>query len=263
MNLLKRLGGRRATWRDDNHLIVNGVCFFVVEDLKDLYVKLSSDQMLLGKCRSMVEAYVRLTEHMAVRNMFELGIYRGGSSAFFHALYQPRKLVAIDLEPERAPDLDTYIQNTSCAESLTPYYNVNQGDRDRMEAILREEFPDGELDLVVDDASHMLAETTSSFNVLFPRVRPGGLYIIEDWSWAHAPHERWQKADGQWNDKPALSHLIFEIILSCASTPDLIEDITVNKNMVFVKRGARPVDPETFKISTSYLARGREFKPVL
>jgi hypothetical protein len=200
---------------------------------------------------------------MTIRHMFELGIYKGGSSAFFHALYRPRKLVAIDFKPERAPDLDAYIQNLRCAEFLVPYYNINQGDHERMESIVRKEFPDGELDLVVDDASHMLAETTASFNVLFPRVRPGGLYIIEDWSWAHAPHEMWQKADGPWSDKPALSHLIFEVILSCASTPDLIEEITINKNMTFIKRGQRAVDPATFNISASYLARGKKFEPML
>ena len=42
-----------------------------------------------------------------------------------------------------------------------------------------------QLDLVIDDASHLLPETTASFNVLFPRLRAGGLFVIEDWSWQH------------------------------------------------------------------------------
>ena len=41
---------------------------------------------------------------------------------------------------------------------------------------------DGEpLDLVIDDASHLYGPTMASFEVLFPRLRPGGLYVIEDW----------------------------------------------------------------------------------
>jgi predicted methyltransferase len=35
------------------------------------------------------------------------------------------------------------------------------------------------LDLVVDDTSH-LGPTRASFNTLFPRLRPGGVYVIED-----------------------------------------------------------------------------------
>ena len=44
-----------------------------------------------------------------------------------------------------------------------------------------------ELDLVVDDASHTYEETRASFEFLFPLLSPGGVYVIEDWSWAHPP----------------------------------------------------------------------------
>jgi len=44
-----------------------------------------------------------------------------------------------------------------------------------------------ELDLVVDDASHTYEETRVSFEFLFPLLSSGGIYVIEDWSWAHHP----------------------------------------------------------------------------
>jgi hypothetical protein len=43
------------------------------------------------------------------------------------------------------------------------------------------------LDLVIDDASHIYGPTKASFQALFPLLRPGGLYLIEDWAWAHWP----------------------------------------------------------------------------
>jgi hypothetical protein len=46
--------------------------------------------------------------------------------------------------------------------------------------IIATEFGAMPLDLVSDDASHLLRETRASFNALFPRLRSGGEYIIED-----------------------------------------------------------------------------------
>jgi predicted O-methyltransferase YrrM len=35
-------------------------------------------------------------------------------------------------------------------------------------------------DIIIDDGSHMQADQEAAFRLLAPRVRPGGLYIIED-----------------------------------------------------------------------------------
>ena len=40
-------------------------------------------------------------------------------------------------------------------------------------------------DLIVDDASHLYRPTLASFEVLYPRLRPGGTYVIEDWAGDH------------------------------------------------------------------------------
>jgi len=38
-------------------------------------------------------------------------------------------------------------------------------------------------DIIIDDASHASYHQQNSFKVLFPSLRPGGLYIIEDLHW--------------------------------------------------------------------------------
>ncbi|MEW2354017.1 class I SAM-dependent methyltransferase [Spirillospora sp. NPDC029432] len=38
----------------------------------------------------------------------------------------------------------------------------------------------GPLDIVVDDGSHLSEHVIASFRALFPHVRPGGLYVVED-----------------------------------------------------------------------------------
>ena len=64
------------------------------------------------------------------------------------------------------------------------HWRTDQRDRDKLEAIVAAEF-DGPLDLVLDDASHLFVPTRTSFELLFPRLAPGGLYVIEDWAWEH------------------------------------------------------------------------------
>jgi hypothetical protein len=39
----------------------------------------------------------------------------------------------------------------------------------------------GEYDLIVDDASHDGWHTQETFRLLWPSVRPGGYYVVEDW----------------------------------------------------------------------------------
>ncbi len=51
--------------------------------------------------------------------------------------------------------------------------------------IIDDEFGSEPLDLVTDDASHLLDLTRISFETLFPRIRPGGVFIIEDWNCDH------------------------------------------------------------------------------
>ncbi len=38
----------------------------------------------------------------------------------------------------------------------------------------------GRIDLIIDDGSHICSHVIKSFEVLFPRLAPGGLYVVED-----------------------------------------------------------------------------------
>lgn len=46
------------------------------------------------------------------------------------------------------------------------------------------------LDIVIDDASHASHHQQDAFLALFPRLRPGGLYVIEDLRWQPEAYER-------------------------------------------------------------------------
>jgi predicted O-methyltransferase YrrM len=138
--------------------------------------------LTLLKGIQMVEIYERLLAPFSNPRMVELGISQGGSVALLALLARPEKLVAIELASEPVVPLLDALRERDLADSVKPYFGVDQADTARLSQILTDEFGDAPLDLVIDDASHRYDETVASFEVLFPRLRPGGVYVIEDWT---------------------------------------------------------------------------------
>lgn len=56
---------------------------------------------------------------------------------------------------------------------------VNQGDREKLSEFMKR-FEPGSFDLIVDDGSHDQSDQQVSLGVLFPYLKPDGLYVIED-----------------------------------------------------------------------------------
>jgi hypothetical protein len=77
------------------------------------------------------------------------------------------------------------IAERGLTSSIRPHYGVDQDDAGRVRQIVRDELGDEPIDLVIDDASHLLGPSRSSFDVLFPMLRPGGLFVLEDWNCQH------------------------------------------------------------------------------
>jgi predicted O-methyltransferase YrrM len=142
----------------------------------------SDGSFLLYKSAEAVQMYLDLADELHAATMFEAGIFKGGSTAFFTALLEPRQLIAIELEAARIGPLDRWLQASEAADRVSLHYGFDQADRAALDRLLDVELT-APLDVVVDDASHLLTPTITTFNALFPRLRPGGRYLIEDWSW--------------------------------------------------------------------------------
>lgn len=247
-------------WVNDNELELDGVRFLVTIDPSQMMTAQSGDgTFVLAKTRSMVEEIRAIGEHIAAKRVFEIGIFKGGSTALYDKLFQPTRLVAIDLSTEPMAALGEYLAANGREGAVEPLYGVNQADTGRLREILDVRFPGRSLDLVVDDASHFYDETKASFNAAFPCLRDGGVYVIEDWAWAHWPGDLWQKDGGIWRDRPALSNLAVEIVMTCASASHLVRSVRALPAMLIVERGHAPL-PAGFDISRAYLTRGRDFQ---
>ncbi|HSV20822.1 MAG TPA: class I SAM-dependent methyltransferase [Casimicrobiaceae bacterium] len=210
-----------------------------------LYERQSADgRFVLGKSHDMVETLARMVADRPVERIFDVGVYKGGSIVLLYEGLHPQRLVGIDWNPGMPNALPEYCRHPDRKDAIGIYLGVNQSDQAALGAICDTEF-DGPLDLVIDDASHFYFETRETFRALFPRLREGGLYVIEDWGWAHWPGDHWQKDRGgeTFRNQPPLSNLLIELMLMCASKPGLVRNVTFNPTVIYVERGSVPMQP--------------------
>jgi cephalosporin hydroxylase len=199
-------------------------------------VESTVDRFVLWKSRVVIDQYVELLRSLRTRNIFELGIMKGGSTAFLAAVAQPQKLVAVDIAENEVEALKQFVDQQNIAGRVKTYYGTDQEDCGLLKSILDDEFAGAQLDLVIDDASHRLDSTRASFNTLFPRLRPGGVYVVEDWPWAHTLDATDLAALGDIG--PPLTNLLFEIVVACATFRNVIDKVEIDWGAAYIRRGA-------------------------
>jgi demethylmacrocin O-methyltransferase len=73
---------------------------------------------------------------------------------------------------------------TGIEESRLRVVQGDQGDAQFLDSMARELGP---FDIIIDDGSHMSHHVITSFTALFPHLRPGGIYVVEDLATAYWP----------------------------------------------------------------------------
>lgn len=112
---------------------------------------------------------------------------------------------------------------------------------------------DGNLDLIIDDASHMYEFTKRSFETLFPLLRPGGYFIIEDWAWEHMP--MYHGDNHPWALLTPLTELVMELVEAAGSAPHLISRMHIFSRMIALERGPESLNPGSFRLSDHIVRR--------
>jgi len=257
-------------WEDKKTLLINDVRFFVTWDPEEMkQVESSENFFLLVKARPMIERSVAIGQQQTINKVFDMGIFKGGSAVLYDQIFQPEKLVAVEYHKKPVEALTRYINRREKSNAVKPFYGVDQADRQAMERILTTEFPERDIDLIVDDASHLYKETKEAFNIAFPYLKAGGQYMIEDWAWAHLSGKPWQTNPWHfWKPRPfrgarALSNLLIELFMLAASRPDLIKEIFINHDVIIVRKGHGDLPEGRFNIEDHYLLRGKSFRAPL
>jgi hypothetical protein len=107
--------------------------------------------------------------------MLEIGVSKGGSLALWRKFLGPDAVIfGIDVNP-------------ACAAFDGQFASVRIGSQDDPQFLLSVVAEMGGIDVVLDDGSHIASHQRASFDVLFPLLSEGGLYIIEDMHTAYWP----------------------------------------------------------------------------
>ena len=236
------------TWPGDERCVVGDVTFQILPsdffDQDQPHISMAGADFLLLKHRPVVQTYVEVIGELRPRHVFELGILEGGSTALLLELAQPRGMVAIDRNPPRSPALREYVSSRKLDQIVHVHTDVDQADRSRLAEITTHAFGEEPLDLVVDDCSHMYEATRASFSELFPRLRPGGLYLIEDWDWT-----RVDKVAEMWADRTPLTKLIEDLVIALGSGSGLISQVVIEPELARVRRGDASIDSLGFDLT--------------
>jgi hypothetical protein len=70
--------------------------------------------------------------------------------------------------------------NPRCASLTAPGISVVIGDQENRQFLNDLAERVGEIDIVIDDGGHTMAQQIATFEELWPRVRDGGVFLVED-----------------------------------------------------------------------------------
>lgn len=101
-------------------------------------------------------------------SFLEIGVFKGGSVPMWKAFFaKESRLNFIDIDP-------------SCADRAEPGTTIEIGNQADPDFIRRIVETHGPFDVIVDDGSHINAHQIKTFELLWPHISNGGLYIVED-----------------------------------------------------------------------------------
>ena len=131
---------------------------------------LNNSSKLLHKWMHYFDIYERHLERFRGTSpvMLEIGVSGGGSLEMWKAYFGPgAKIVGIDINPD-----------CKALESEDIEVFIGSQDDPALLAEVLQRYP--RLDIVLDDASHVMQHMIRSFELLYAHVAPQGVYMVED-----------------------------------------------------------------------------------
>lgn len=121
------------------------------------------------------DAFSALSAPGEVRRAIEFGVFHGASIRWLAECFPGAEIIGADILP---------VQSDWPQDARISYRRIDQADRAGIRTML--EGIEGEVDLMIDDGSHIPQHQASCLAEGMARIRPAGLYILEDIGTSHS-----------------------------------------------------------------------------
>jgi hypothetical protein len=133
-----------------------------------------------------------------VKHLLEIGVWKGDSLRVWADWFVNAKIVGLDCEPVivHHPRIDVWIGDVFWTEWLKGIVDVYSS-----------------FDVIIDDGPHTENAQLAAWNVLFPHLSPGGVYVIEDVQSLEVAHRIADSRGGKIIDLQALKGRFDDILI--------------------------------------------------
>lgn len=144
-------------------------------------------------------------------NVLEIGVYDGASLRMWSDYFPNAMIVGADIDPRTLA-----FATSQCRVEMVDQSDVAQ--------LMRVATTHGPFDLVVDDGSHQWDHQITSLRTLYPFVKPGGYYVVEDIHTSYGVLAADYKGIGGMTGAEYLqklcSYVVADEVINAASEPD-------------------------------------------
>jgi hypothetical protein len=143
-----------------------------VPTVLETYRRGNYSDLLKSEC--FLRRYDRLFSELttAAPVIVELGVHTGASLRLWREVFPQALVIGFDAQPPA---------------SGVPGCVLVQGQQDNRADLERIRGHASIFDFIIDDCSHLARPTRLTFDTLFPHLRHGGIYVIEDWGTGYWP----------------------------------------------------------------------------
>ena len=141
--------------------------------------------------------------------LLEIGVLWGGSINMWSKFYETGEIVGMDIDISQFMSGQRIPYDATLTEVKLGNITVYSGDQENKDDLLKSLNYHKEYDIIVDDGGHTMKQQQITLGTLFPYVKSGGIFIMEDLHTSF--HGGYNSFDGN------------------LSTYDIIEKISINE----------------------------------